>query len=214
MQLINVDDYKEERSCTYKNEEYLVRDNGAVLRKPQATKEIRKHDNEWTFGNKNTDGYNFFFGTNIRVHHVVATAFCGEAPSNQHVIDHINNDKQDNRPINLRWVTKLEKILLDEFTQVMIEHLTGVDVYEFLDNINKYRYYIGSSHLSWMTNMRPEKAKKCLESLKVLEEAKPYNQISRSRAKERIYENSREKAFEKIKEKLLMYMKNKKEPVN
>lgn len=41
------------------------------------------------------------------VHRLVATAFC-DNPHNKPHIDHINANKQDNRAVNLRWVTQQE----------------------------------------------------------------------------------------------------------
>ena len=57
--MVDINDYREEKSCIYKGEEYLVRDNGAVLRKSRPNQRVRKHDNEWTFGikNYNNGGY-------------------------------------------------------------------------------------------------------------------------------------------------------------
>jgi hypothetical protein len=50
---INLNDFKQETECVYKNEHYSVRDNGAVLRHIRAGKRLRKLDNEWTFGKPN-----------------------------------------------------------------------------------------------------------------------------------------------------------------
>jgi len=33
------------------------------------------------------------------------TAFHGAPPTNDHFVDHIDTNKQNNRPANLRWVT-------------------------------------------------------------------------------------------------------------
>lgn len=201
--MIDINDYNEEKSCAYKGEKYLVRDNGAVMRKSRPSKVIREHDNEWTFGSEHEDGYCYFFGTNNRIHRIVATAFHGEVPPKQYVVDHIDSNRQNNRPINLRWVTKLEGKLLDEFTQVLIEHLTGVSIYEFLDNIPMYRHFIGNSYLYWMANMSDEKAKHCIERLKQLEEIKIYDATVRAKAKERLSAtNSRELLLQRIKENL------------
>ena len=43
--MINIDDYKVEKSCVFKDEEYLVRDNGAVLRKTKTQGKSRQLDN-------------------------------------------------------------------------------------------------------------------------------------------------------------------------
>ena len=43
----------------------------------------------------------------IHVHRIVAEVFC-ERPEGKNVVDHINNNKNDNRASNLRWVTQKE----------------------------------------------------------------------------------------------------------
>lgn len=72
-----------------------------------------------------TDKYkNFWF------HILVCTAFHGPRPTPKHQVDHINRDKWDNRPENLRWVTchenhmngklhlqKLERLRLQQCAQ-------------------------------------------------------------------------------------------------
>lgn len=45
----------------------------------------------------------------LRVHRLVALAFIGPAPSEQHTVDHINRDSSDNRVDNLRWASKSEQ---------------------------------------------------------------------------------------------------------
>ena len=52
--MVDINNYQEEKSCVYKDEEYLVRDNGSVLRKARPSQRARKLDNEWTFGKINS----------------------------------------------------------------------------------------------------------------------------------------------------------------
>ena len=104
-----IDKYNEQKECSYKNENYAVRDNGAVLRYPQFDKKPRPTDNQWTFGKPNNEtGYMEI--ASVRVHRIVATAFHGEPPTPQHIVDHIDTNRRNNRPENLRWITKLENI--------------------------------------------------------------------------------------------------------
>ena len=151
--MIDISDYREEKSCVYKGEEYLVRDNGAVLRKSRPNKKARKHDDRWTFGIKNEEnGYSFFFGSNHRIHQIVATAFHGESPSKEYIVDHIDTNRQNNRPSNLRWITREENILSNELTRRKIEFRTGVSAEEFLQAPEKYRASFGKPNVS---HMRP-----------------------------------------------------------
>ena len=43
-----LNDYREIKECSYKGEQYSVRDNGAVLRHAREGKRIRKDDDTWT----------------------------------------------------------------------------------------------------------------------------------------------------------------------
>ena len=81
-----LDQYNHEVSVTYRGERYLVRDNGAVFRKRRPGKRERPLDNKWTFGNP-CDHHGYMTHSNVSVHRVVATAFRGEPPSNDHVVD-------------------------------------------------------------------------------------------------------------------------------
>ncbi len=102
-QLVN--DYSKETVCIYKEETYSVRDNGAVFRYPRKEGRSRVLDTVWTFGKVNSQKGYFEIG-NIAIHRIVATAFLGPLPTVQHVVDHIDTNRQNNRPENLRWVTR------------------------------------------------------------------------------------------------------------
>ena len=167
--MVDVNDYSEEKSCAYKDEEYLVRDNGAVLRKARPNQRVRKLDNEWTFGKLNIKtGYLEI--ASVRVHRIVALAFHGEPPTIEHIVDHIDTNRQNNRPTNLRWITRLENVVLNEVTRKRIEYRTGVNIYEFLENPSAYKDAFDDPDFSWMRRVTEEEAKNCLENLKRLNE--------------------------------------------
>ena len=175
--MVDVNDYSEEKSCAYKDEEYLVRDNGAVLRKARPNQRVRKLDNEWTFGKLNSKtGYLEI--ASVRVHRIVALAFQGQPPTKEHIVDHMDTNRQNNRPSNLRWITRLENALKNEFTRKKIEYLTGVSIFEFLENPAAYRDCFDTPDFSWMRRVNEEEAKICLDNLKKLGETKktPNNQ--------------------------------------
>ena len=70
------------------------------------------------------------------VHRIVATAFSCEAPCKSHVVDHINTNRQNNRPENLRWVTRLENIVLNDITRRKLELLCGCSIEEILSDLS------------------------------------------------------------------------------
>ena len=155
--------FEKEVVCQYKDETYSVRDNGSVLRHPKANKKIRPTDNYWTFGkyNKKT-GYAEIAGE--KVHRIVATAFHGPAPSPQHVVDHIDTNRRNNRPDNLRWVTRLENILLNPVTAKKIELLYG-SIEEFLKDPSKLRQDHIDKNYEWMRAVSKEEAAASLEKM-------------------------------------------------
>ena len=93
----DVNDFKQEIECIYKDEKYSVRDNGAVFRYPRDGKRPRKYDNFWTFGKPN-DKHGYMEIASVRVHIIVATAFHGPKPTKEHVVDHIDTNRRNNRP--------------------------------------------------------------------------------------------------------------------
>lgn len=161
--MICLDDYNEIKDCFYKNEYYSVRDNGAIMRHRRKGMRKRKLDEVWSFGNKNVvTGYMDFGGE--RVHRIVATAFHGEAPNSHYVVDHIDTNRQNNRPINLRWLTKLENTLCNEITRKKVELICG-SLEAFLnDPTLLYGYETEDKNFSWMKNVTPEEAKNCLDN--------------------------------------------------
>jgi len=153
---ISVEDFNQEVEFRYKDEHYSVRDNGAVLRFALNINRQRPTDNKWTFGkiNKKT-GYLEI--ASVRIHRIVATAFHGEPPTKEHVVDHIDTNKQNNRPDNLRWVTRLENILLNPITTKRIELVCG-SVEAFLADPSKFRDKFQDPNYEWMCTVNVQEA--------------------------------------------------------
>ncbi|MDR2911362.1 MAG: HNH endonuclease, partial [Bacteroidales bacterium] len=116
---VNIDDFKQEIECIYKEEKYSVRDNGVVLRHPRDNGRVRPTDNQWTFGKPN-DKTGYMEIASVRVHIIVATAFYGIKPTKEYVVDHIDTNRRNNRVENLRWVTRLENALNNPITRKRI----------------------------------------------------------------------------------------------
>lgn len=161
--MVNVNHFEKECDCIYKGEQYSVRDNGAVLRHTPTNKRTRPTDNNWTFGKLNSKtGY--LEVASVRIHRIVATAFHGEPPTNEHVVDHIDTNKQNNRPDNLRWLTRLENVLLNPITARRIEIICG-SVEAFLANPSQLREKFQNPDYKWMTTVSAEEAQTSKERL-------------------------------------------------
>lgn len=154
------DDFKQEITCSYKDEQYSVRDNGAVLRHPRENGKVRPTDNQWTFGKPNAKtGYMEI--ASARVHRIVAMAFHGEPPTPEYVVDHIDTNKRNNRPENLRWVTRLENVLLNPITAKRITIVCG-SVEAFLDDPTKFRDKFPEPNYEWMCTVSSKEAQMTL----------------------------------------------------
>lgn len=154
---VDMHDFKKQVECEYKGERYSVRDNGAVLRYPRKNKPLRKWDNKWTLGTPNNKGY-CLIASEV-VHRIVAFAFLGKPPTPQHIVDHKDTNRQNNRPENLRWLTKLENILNNPITLKKIEFLCGsVDAFLKDPSILK-DYECEDQNFGWMKAVTPEEAK-------------------------------------------------------
>ena len=159
-------DYSRELVCNYRGEYYSVRDNGALMRHPNG--HDRPLDNVWTFGRLSPDGYLYF--RENPVHRIVATAFLGEPPSMDYVVDHIDTNRQNNRPENLRWLTRLENILNNPITVSRIIRICG-SIEAFLEDPSVLRDIEGGH--SWMRRVTKEEAKNALDNLLRLSRVPP-----------------------------------------
>lgn len=160
---ISVHDCQREVDCTYDDEHYSVRDNGAVMRHPRAGKRPRPTDNQWTFGKPNSqNGYMYI--SQVRIHRIVATAFHGEPPTPEHVVDHIDTNRRNNRPENLRWLTRLENALLNDITRNRIEFICG-SIEAFLADPSILRHGSLDRNFEWMRTVSPEEAQACRERM-------------------------------------------------
>lgn len=162
--MVSVDDYNEVKDCIYKDEHYSVRDNGAVMRHQRDGMRVRRGDNVWTFGKPNDKtGYLEIAGQ--RVHRIVAFAFHGNPPTDQHVVDHIDTNRRNNRPENLRWLTRLENALNNPITRARIENLCG-SIEAFLADPSILRGHERvDPNFSWMRVVTSEEARISLERL-------------------------------------------------
>ena len=159
-----INDYTEEKTCLYKGENYLVRDNGCVLRLPPDGKKPRKLDNNWTFGRKDKDtGYMML--SSARVHLIVACAFYGTQDTTKFVVDHIDTNRCNNRVENLRWLTRLENVLRNPITVKKIIYTCG-SLENFLENPAAYRDVLSyNQNFDWMRTVSKEEANASLKRL-------------------------------------------------
>ncbi|TWI30969.1 HNH endonuclease signature motif containing protein [Paracoccus sulfuroxidans] len=151
-----LENFNTEVECVYRDENYCVRDNGSVLRRARQNQRKRPLDETWTFRNPSkSDGYMAI--SDHKLHRIVATAFHGKQPSKGHVVDHIDTNRRNNRPENLRWVTRLENILLNPITAKRILNLYG-SIEEFLDDPRNPKNDTLTADFEWMRNVSAAEA--------------------------------------------------------
>ncbi len=161
-----IDVFKIQKVCNYKDEIYHVRDNGAIMRIAKVGGRKRPLDNQWTYGNVDLkQGYMAAFSN--PVHRIVATAFHGDPPTEKHVVDHIDTNRGNNKPENLRWVTRLENILLNPITIKRIEKVCGCSIEEFLQNPSLYKDSFQEPNISWMGQVSYEEGQTTLLNLQM-----------------------------------------------
>jgi hypothetical protein len=163
MKPVDLDDYIRQVICTYRGENYLVRDNGAVFRQPKDTGRKRPLDEKWTFGRADKKA-GYMFISSVGIHLIVATAYHGPKPSKDHVVDHIDTNRRNNRPENLRWVTRLENLLLNPITRRRIEIAYG-SIENF--HANPAQPISGKLHpnFEWMRSVTKHEAEACRRRL-------------------------------------------------
>jgi len=159
MSSIDINDYTNQKDCWFENEHYSVRDNGAVLRHSKSGGRKRSLDNIWTFGKESSSNF-YLYISSVRIHRIVATAFLGEPPDSKYVVDHKDTNCRNNRPENLRWLSRLENALKNPVTRKKIAYLCGsIDV--FLKNPSVLNDKRIDSSISWMRSVSPDEAKNC-----------------------------------------------------
>ena len=100
------------------------------------------------------------FTGNICVHQVVCTAFHGPEPKPHMVVDHIDTNRCNNRPENLRWLTRLENALNNDATRKKIIYLCG-SIEAFIENPAILRSKALTPDVSWMKTVTKEEAAAC-----------------------------------------------------
>lgn len=162
MSLIDV--FEKEVECDYRGEHYSVRDNGAIFRHKKEGLKPRPNDEKWTFGVLiPTKGYTTIGKESV--HRIVATAFLGEPPSPNHVVDHIDTNRQNNRPTNLRWVTKLENAMLNDITRKKLEWICGHPIEEIVKDWSIIRDLNLPPNIAWMKAVSKEEAEESLKTM-------------------------------------------------
>ena len=149
------DEFESEKTCVYRGETYRVRDNGYIYRCKNPDKRKSKYDEKWIKGRTNKNNY-LVIGKES-VHRIIATAFHGEQPSKKHVVDHIDTNRKNNRPENLRWVTRLENILLNPITCSRIINIYG-SIDNFLENPSKPINGQLEKNYGWMRTVTKEES--------------------------------------------------------
>jgi hypothetical protein len=93
------------------------------------------------------------FGSH-RVHRIVAVAFHPQ-PTPQHVVDHIDTNRANNRAENLRWVTRLENVLNNPITRKRVIQIYG-SLEAFFEDPTAVIEHVPD--FSWMRTVSKEEA--------------------------------------------------------
>jgi len=159
------ENYSRQVDCLYKGQRYSVRDNGAVKRDDGIG---LFPDDEWSFGGYDSRGLFLYKG--VSVAKVVATAFFGDAPSEAHFVDHLDEDIENNRPENLRWIDNIEYLLDSKET---VEHI--LRRYGSIDAFVRYPSGLGHEGKQYGRFMAtsPRSVLESIEHLVELSEEKP-----------------------------------------
>lgn len=173
-----LDQYKRQIEVEFRGDKYIVRDNGAVYRKHKPDRRSSSFNETWTFGRHDESSGYMLIGSHL-VHRIVAFAFLGSPPSDKHVVDHIDKDRRNNRPENLRWVPRLDNVIRHPSTRRRI-----IGAYGSLDNFfeNPRAAAELDQSSAWLRTFSREDAERSREQL--LEWAE-----SDGRPKDRIFGN-------------------------
>lgn len=87
-------------------DEYYVSNYGNIFNKNKIKLEGHKNLQGYVFVRLKQNNRSVLF----RIHRLVCEVFNGNAPKNKNFVDHINRTRDDNRAINLRWVSHKENM--------------------------------------------------------------------------------------------------------
>lgn len=153
-----IDTYDRVVDVEYRGEKYSVRDNGAIMRYPKDASKPRKLDNIWTFGNTVDKYKNYFLLAGEPVHRIVASAFLDKPKDSSYVVDHIDTNRLNNRPENLRWVTRFENVFYNEITRKKIELICNCSAEEIMKDITILQRVKLPPNFEWMRVVSQEEA--------------------------------------------------------
>ena len=80
------------------------------------------------------------------------------------VVDHIDTNRCNNRPENLRWVTRLENALNNPYTRKRIINICG-SIENFLNNPSLLREESKNPNFKWMRTVSKAEAQNCFKRL-------------------------------------------------
>ena len=86
---------------------------------------IRAYKTDWTAGTRKKASkraehvyYGIVYrGRNYKIHRLVCEAFHGPAPTDKHLVIHLDEDATNNRPNNLKWGTQKENLRMPKFIE-------------------------------------------------------------------------------------------------
>ena len=93
----------------------------------------------------------------VPIHRIVCSALNGLPSTDQHVVDHIDTDRANNRPEYLRWFPRLENGLLNETTVRRIVPAFG-SIEAFLEDPSKPINKTSFPDVSWMRTLTKEES--------------------------------------------------------
>ena len=148
---------------SHRGEMYRVRDNGSVFRQCRPNKRKRPLDEIWTFGTPSAFTGNMHINS-VVVHRIIATAFHGQQASEQHIVDHTDTNRRNNRVENLRWITRLDNLLQNPITLRRIIFAYG-SLDEFFKNPGAPLNPKAIKNFDWMRTVSKEEAQESRERL-------------------------------------------------
>jgi hypothetical protein len=100
----------------------------------------------------------------VPIHRIVCSAFHGPSSSKTHVVDHIDTNRANNRAENLRWLSRLENVLLNSISARRIELVYG-SIENFFGDPAKVATDRTFPDVSWMRTVSREEAAAARERL-------------------------------------------------